>query len=248
MDLQAPRGVPQPGSCRSAPEKPAEGRAGPRPAQARGGVGGIEEGALSGEWMLILRKFISCHSAGHPCARPCAETSRSVTVVSAITTATGGRCLRSNLVRAYLGAPPPHLRHGIASFQPQLLWKSDHSQCLRRALDVPRTVRVTGLARHTHTHPTPHTRKGTHTPLHSHSHPPSPSHPQLHTRPSWACGGPALPLLLLLLPVPAASRAPSMLCSQPHGARLGSLKPQPALTPTAKSSQRPINILIPVAS
>lgn len=151
----------------------------------------------------------------------------------------GGRCLPSDLVRAYLGAP--HLRHGIASSQPQLLWSSDHSQGLSRALDVPRTVRGTGsLITLTCTQPPRPQGHPPRSPLSlTPAQPPTPTaaHPALR----------GLPLLPLLLPVPAASRAPSMPCGQPHGARLGSLKPQPALTPTAKSSQRPINMLIPVA-
>lgn len=55
LDLQEPRGVPRPGSCWSAPEKPPEGRTGPRPAPVA--VQGV---------IPIPRKFISVHSSRAP--------------------------------------------------------------------------------------------------------------------------------------------------------------------------------------
>lgn len=134
----------------------------------------------------------------------------------------------------------------IATNGPQELWMNQ-AVCF-----LHETLGVTGPT------PAPHTHFHTHPPPAHPSHPTLPPSPAPPPPPSSSILPPPPSLLLppsspSSLPSPPSSHPcgqppPSMPCGQPHGAWLGSLKPQPALTPTAKSSQRPINILIPVAS
>lgn len=91
---------------------------------------------------------------------------------------------------------------------------------------------ATGLAAHT-ARPRPLTPARAPTPVSTLAHTRPPPHP---CHPAGARPGLSLP-----------GRTPSMPCGQPMALRRAASSHSPALTPTAKSSQRPINILIPVA-